>query len=702
LLEYRRLALCALPSPQGLSAAFPLLPYEGVTAGQGFAASSDAVAALEYGRIAPTRSALIEGSGATPPVGPNPLTVAVTPQGYVAQFDGKGGLLRLSLGSNKGCKLVFSGPSGCTLPPDLRDVFLAPQQFVVISCNTAANGYASKYLQAAVEMDDWKFNMAITDAVNIAPGDYQTVIVVKAADASIADLAGSPSAWTGYGLFNDTTSDPNGLVLSSWLSGYISQALAQYADGTGLASLENFCQLVTDPDWDGFLFLRVPVMVPEQFDASLDFLLAGVDRSQLMAHHLGSESNRTTPAGGATPSYSQDSAFFGLVHYVRPGTQPGAIASTPSFVPSTADYDFQLLTLSAIFSNDALQNFSSAALVVMNNLFGDDVLSTMPSQQTTQGSPSPTNAILIDGTLQHHDGVPAYRFATAPGSASTFYLSGNALNQVQIDRAVVTLDPSSANGATSTVTFQMSGWLGTLNDADFDLLSYAGVSFSNLALNMSYNTRSGANKSFIFDPSGLALAALPEIPCGDVVTPSAVAANTLYRPGSLAATFPLKLDRFVVGTADKLPADIGYRSLDTQPASSGGGVSGNWYGVQASLPLGSPGALDSANLLSATLLLAWNADGGGAVAITPFIKITGPGGVDLSFQLEGILKFGAQGLLLTKTTDQIFVLEFRSIGISLFSLSFPPAGSTNLLVAGLPDRSLGWFGAYIDPKAPLI
>jgi hypothetical protein len=45
------------------------------------------------------------------------------------------------------------------------------------------------------------------------------------------------------------------------------------------------------------------------------------------------------------------------------------------------------------------------------------------------------------------------------------------------------------------------------------------------------------------------------------------------------------------------------------------------------------------------------------------------------------------------------VLELASLGITVLSKSFPPAGTTNLLLAGIAQgdqRYLGWFGAYVE------
>ena len=95
-------------------------------------------------------------------------------------------------------------------------------------------------------------------------------------------------------------------------------------------------------------------------------------------------------------------------------------------------------------------------------------------------------------------------------------------------------------------------------------------------------------------------------------------------------------------------------------------------------------------------------------SVLPALKIAGPGGVSLSFDLEGVVKFGAADIVLNRTPDQ-FVLMFESIAFSVLSFSFPPAGTTNIFLfgdatavkSGDPLKpTLGWFGGYVEQPAP--
>ncbi|MBS0297643.1 MAG: hypothetical protein JSR45_15140 [Proteobacteria bacterium] len=707
--------------PVSPATAFPLIPYAAFTPQHvGPGAVAGLVQAFETGWAAPTRAAVIQGYPAAPVAGP---TLGITPQGYIAKFDGLGGITSLSLADGDGGAVSFTASSG-SLPDWLRDALLSPQCFLVASCATAD---FQQYVDISVAMSDWGFTTqpplpSTTPSKPpppgpiIAPGDYKSVLIVKSAQGTVVDLVASPKLWNGcallddasdpgnaYARLNDAATDPQGLMLSSWLSTYLAQALATWNNGTGPQGLETFCKLITDPDWCGFLCLNAPV-TPGALPSDLDFLLAGVDPKLLMAHHLGCTANQVR----YTTSYQQDSAFFGYVHYLRPGAPPGGAVSVP-FVPSTLDYDFQLMRLEAVFENSALNSFSSMALLLVDTLFGDPVL-----PNASGPGPTATNAVIIDGVLQHHDGVGTYVFTTPIGMAATFYLSSQALDRTEIDRALVVQNPPGTVGGPtdptrSAVTFQLAGWLGLLS-APIDLLSYAALPFSNLALRMEFNKADGGNKQFSMDLGALALTPLADAAVDPkaIVNAAMASANVLYRGDSLVASFPLRLTSFITNGAQD-PSSMGFLPLPVKNAKGqtggGGSLGASWSALQLDLPLGGSGSLDASGLIDATLLFAWTpGQGSGVAAISPFIKITGPGGADLSFNLEGIIKFGAKGILLSQAPDatgaQVFVLEFAGIGLTLFTKSFPPGGSTNLLVAGSANRTIGWFGAYVDPTAP--
>jgi hypothetical protein len=198
----------------------------------------------------------------------------------------------------------------------------------------------------------------------------------------------------------------------------------------------------------------------------------------------------------------------------------------------------------------------------------------------------------------------------------------------------------------------------------------------------------------------------------------------LVRLNSLLAQFPLALTGFLQQSKDIQPEDMGFRVLETTipsgitPASLQGQA---WSALEFTLNLGGHGTVGAGSALTAQMQLAWTAGGAGTASVAPTLKIAGPGGVSLNFDFEGVLKFGAQDIVLnrlpapdtqnsqqaTTPTPPQFILLFESIGVSLLSLSIPPRGSTNVVILGdmsatqnsVLDPTLGWYGGYLQKKA---
>ncbi|HTO83147.1 MAG TPA: hypothetical protein VMQ73_12970, partial [Methylomirabilota bacterium] len=696
------LNLAPIPISQVSSSApvgIPLLPQAsldfGGSGGSGNAGASPAMAAaFERGYAAPVRLRALE-AGLAPPNTPGVVS-AVTPQGYILQFN-NGVLTSITLGSidsgtGSSGALSFVGTTQNPLSQNLRNAFLANQQFIVATCLTAdlQNTY-----QATAQLSGWTFNLGLPTAQNVVPGAYQTVLIIKSASASIKSLAAEPYAWTAYGTFNAAGSDPQGLMLSSWLVAYLAQAEALYAQGNGLTSLEEFVTLINDPDWNGYIYLQVPINIGA-LDPSIEFLTAGIDPSQFFAHHVGCALNHTDVSGG---TYVANSSYLGLVHYLRPGTDPNNLTGTPPFIPlpPSVSYDFQLLTLDASFENSVLVDFRSSAQLLMKVLFGDTVVPKSPDPNV-----SATNALMIYGAMQLVDGAPHYVFATAKGASSTFFLSSSALERIEIDRATVTVGNTVDGNGFRTATFTMSGWFGLLPSQSFDVLSYAAIPLAGLELDMKFKT--GSQSTYALSTGRVMLSDMPQRAAnsGEVITAASAAANIIYRPASLAAGFPLAGPSLIAVTdpsSSQTPATMGYRDLATQVSLGGSSISAPWYGLEFDLPLGGGGALSSGSLFTAKMLFAWAPNGTGAVAITPYFMLAGPGGANLTLEIEGVLKLGAAGIYLMQNNADQFVLELASLGITILSQSFPPAGTTNLLLAGVSaggQRYLGWFGAYVE------
>ena len=271
--------------------------------------------------------------------------------------------------------------------------------------------------------------------------------------------------------------------------------------------------------------------------------------------------------------------------------------------------------------------------------------------------------------------------------------------RIEIDRAVVQVGNTADSQGFRVATFQMSGWFGLL-PATFDVLSFAAVQFDQLSLAMRFQP--GQPSSYALSTDGVTLGQMPPRAAiaGEQITAASAAANTIYRAASLASGFPLSLARLMtVSDTSQTPASLGYRDLATQISLGGKAPAAPWYGLELDLPLGGGGALSSGSLFTAKMLFAWMPGGSGDVAIQPYFMLQGPGGANLTLEIEGVLKLGAAGIYLSRNTAGQFILQLASLGITVLSRSFPPAGTTNLLLAGVAQgdqRFLGWFGAYVE------
>jgi hypothetical protein len=695
-LSFAAFALAQVKAGQA-SPLIPLLPQAALDFGpdgqSGNAGAAPAVAtAFERQYVAPTRLLGLE----TAPQAANDDATTVTPQGYVVTFAG-GSIQSITLGSiapgsDSTAALSFTKPSTSTpLWQGVCNAFLANQQFIVATCLPAE---LKDSYNASAKLSGWFFKVAtLPQPAEVVPGAYQIVLIIKSATGTIKSLAAEPYAWTARSIFTDIDNDKTGQMLSNWLVAYLAQAEALYNNDQGLTSLQTFHELINDPDWNGYIYLQVPIDIG-QLDPSIEFLTAGIDQSQFFAHHVGCALNHTTVSGG---QYVPNSSYLGLVHYLRPGTDPNDITATPPFVPLSTDnpYDFQLLTLDARFENSALVEFHSSAQLLMGRLFDDMVVSSSPDPDVPA-----TNGVMIYGSMQTLNGEPHYVFATAKGSSSTFFLSSAAFERIEIDRAIVQVGDMK-DGA-GIATFKISGWFGLLETA-FDVLSFAAIQFDQLQLAMTFDP--GNPSSYVMSTDGVTLSQMPARPAnaGEQITAASAAANTIYRPASLAAGFPLTLSQLmtVPKGSSQTPASLGYRDLATQTPLGGGAPTAPWYGLELDLPLGGGGALSSGSLFTAKILFAWMPGGSGEVAIQPYFMLEGPGGANLTLDIEGVLKLGAAGIFLSRNKAGDFFLQLASLGITVLSWSFPPAGTTNLLLTGGGDaknRFLGWFGAYLQQK----
>ena len=195
--------------------------------------------------------------------------------------------------------IKFSGTVNAPLTDALQKAFLTNQQFLVMTANV--NGNLDGF-NASIMMSDWSFGSQSGTAGSLpilnmpaatTPGNYTNVFIFKSGNTAIKQMAKNPDLWTQYKDFNDTKSDPEGHFLSSWLVNYLEEAESLYDNG--VTSLENFCNLINDKNWNGLLALKVKVGDIATLPVDVQALVADIS-SNLYAHHLGNEINHVSLA----------------------------------------------------------------------------------------------------------------------------------------------------------------------------------------------------------------------------------------------------------------------------------------------------------------------------------------------------------------------------------------------------------------------
>jgi hypothetical protein len=229
-----------------------------------------------------------------------PAQPLVTPQKFVATAGQGGTLSSIQFASLGDTSIGFTAVTSSAL-----DGLLETQPFYVITSPSSA----VTTLGTSLAIGAWTFDLTLPSQ-GVQP---QTILLVKGGGSTLSALVANPSVWTDYAEFNNTAIDANGVELSAYLVSYL--ATARQMSEAGVAGLETLMQIVDDPTWSGILFLSPPF---SSTDPVLNSLLAGIDSTNLYAHHLGISG---TTLLDAAPF--QQSAFFGLVHSIRPGTNPG-------------------------------------------------------------------------------------------------------------------------------------------------------------------------------------------------------------------------------------------------------------------------------------------------------------------------------------------------------------------------------------------
>lgn len=676
--ELSGMALPGAPAGGGLPSGYPMLPFTGI-------ADTDVqpYQQLEYQAVASTRRAIIGALAPPAPsggaLGPNAgasTTPSITPQGLLADVDGPGSVLNLTLALSPVGPLVLG-----QVTADLAASLQSSQLFLVAS-DPATLCAAPPAGGGQVRIPGLSGDASQSWTINALPPSpwsaTSTLLVLKFAGQSLTALAADPSSWAGDGGTRFNPGDGGVATAQSVLQSLIAEAV-----NSTDPEFAPFAALAGDPDWQGVLFLNAPVP-PAQLPGQIAGLAAGLDASAFKAHHLGLTITPATASGGVITQAS--SSLFGLIYY----------QSAVSAASAQPPYAFNVSSLKVRFENSAVRTFTSQIQLLVDALFGEAADLVDPATMRSL----PDNVLVLDGVYQQQGGTGGYTFSTA--AENLFAMDSAVLDTVEVSGAqfVTVIPPGSASAAESR--FVLAGAL-RFKPAALDVFSFGPESTGTPGARLSAEQLRYANL-------WISLAYVPGDPTQDVYTfdasklvPDPV--QSVAREQSLFAGFPLTLAGFLhvppqaAGATDKpaTPASLGFLGIGSTP-SLGGSISAPWFGLVADLGFGTAGALAAEAGFKASMLMSWSPGSAGQepnAGIGLKLPGTGPGGKLLS--LQGVLKLKI-GELSLSNNDGTYLLQLDRITLNALMLTFPSAGQLDALLfadpAGKDRTTLGWYAGY--------
>ncbi|NII27003.1 hypothetical protein HB364_18070 [Pseudoflavitalea sp. X16] len=700
---------------------FPLAPYAGVIP-QGVPGNftPPQIGSFESAVISPTRRKLIGAISTIPSVIPpgipltEPPASSTTPLGLLVTTTQQGNKYqwnKVFLGQNTDDGITY------------RMQFINPDEKLIEALQTsdlflvcANNNHLGTLMGTEPDKPGFEHIMSINNwmmQANVGVGnqynDYRNVMIIKGrrgklydANDNTASLVANPKKWTQAAAFAAPANPPGTepatdiqqlVILSQWLQDYCKQAAAKSDN----AYFSQFNQLISDENWTGILFLRMDI---KQLPSNLTGIMAGVTHPELFnVHHLAISISPVVKGKGASGAVvDQPSSIYGLIYYVDPDFTDREPAQ--AIVPTTAQsYDFRLLSLKVLFTNTTVRKFESNAQLTLNQFFNSAV--------DHMGDVANTwNNVLLQGSFQLNNGKAVYSLGSRGDNA--FYFNSNVLNKIQVSNVLLTTRNPDNSGTTASV-FSLEGFIDykVVKQVDeqnpaktlyYDIFSFGnldgqdnsrkGLSFNNLAINMTFPVTAPLNKSLTFDASAITFDVSKSTP----------------RPGSLYIQLALDMDSLVAGSDEQTPADLGYLAVlpDIRMQAT---AKTAWFGLKFRLNMGTPGELAGKINLVSWLLLSWWPDSAGVNNYKTSIGISLPGtsGGAKLISLQNIMKLSI-GQILLKFDDRpekkAFLLLFTEIAIKFFGLlKIPPAGSTLFYLFGNPDSGgkasgLGWYAMY--------
>lgn len=686
-------------------------------------------------------------------------TPSTTPQGLVANVMDTGSWSLLNLAQNtideNPAAHWYVSPVGqvpdpapeyqlsfINLSSELQSAFLTNQQFVVMTNNQhlgtlfstiqdqEGGTSAEAIFNNKMSIEDWPFDFNV--GTNNTYADYNNVLLFKFCQGTVLDRVKNPKDWTQANAFNIAPDALDGsytqlVAISSWLQSYLQSAEdAYYASNAAQSAdevnyYEKFHQIINDPNWNGILALKADINLQE-FPQQLKGLISGINLKNFNAHHVGVEVNRVDATG--TITMGPVSSIFGLINYIDPayGVQVAQGLNVDKPIPPlvNATYDFKVLSLQVLFENTAIKSFSSKIQLTMNNLFSDKVAFTNNPYGATK-----LNTVVLNGTYQDHNGIAVYVFDNKDDNL--FYFDSNLLQNVEITKIqfnTLTTDPLAVDietrflmwgflnfeiiscvppqppppsevGLDTLTPYIFDAWsfgMETGKDKDENPIYQKGLSYADLYIEMGFNLNNPSVVSYAFDASQISF--------------NSSQSNT--RDSSLYPNFALSISKLMSGNDDSAPSSQGFLTLGL-PGVNANGLSGDWFGLQMNLNLGSPGELAGNLGFNASLLLAWSPGqqkDSDKYNILIGIKLPGTSSNAKLLSIQGLLKLTIDKLRLqyipaTSVDAQgSYLLTLSNIALKFLGiLKLPPGGSTNFLLFGNPKKgatssSLGWYASY--------
>ena len=654
---------------------FPLVPFAGVVGDPKMAL------ALEAGVLSPERRARFIPSADRPDLGletsrpslqvlpgdPPEQTRAVTPQGWLATFETTEApeadcewtlldLARVQPPHGSG-QLRFQD-----IKPPLKTALLTSQQFIAASDAAAFAPFLKDH--ASITLGDWGFDLSPDSWAQ-----HNTIIIIKNSKQSLAELAANSAAWSAAQAFNKNPAETSRTILAiiqRARAAHTRLAAQAAADGRlgSVVAAENsdfnyFLKVVDSPEWNGLLVLNAHVSL-DALPQSLQGLAAGIDAKTFFAHHLG-----ITQTPFKDEAQEPSSALFGLISYTT---------ARSAEAPLGSDYAFDVRSLSVLFKNSVICDFSSLITLDIRRLFG--------SAAVIIGSS--TSVMAFNGVYQQKADGDSYEFSIAKPAIYT--LTDSVLTEVEIKQGsfFTTVDtaPHESAGDRVQAGFAFNGHLHfadirQYNPQWFDLFSYDKLDYADLRIEFSFATKQPASIAFAFNPTAMQLRL----------------ESSRLRTHSFAAHFPVRAAGVLAGTGGK-PNEAGFTTVGLPfPADA---VDGSWYGVATDLQLGVINDIGDAIGLTAQLLWAW-VPGPGEPKFMVGLKLPGGNG-SRQISICGVLKAEIYKIELRRRKNS-FALMLNGVNLKVFGHTLPPMGSFDFYLFGDPGAEaapaqLGWYGAY--------